>query len=214
MKKIFFSINLFFLSAVALPQAQDGSIKFQKKMQPAAVIELAYPADVITAALNDVLSKKGRSKVNDLKGFTTYRNTQQLQGDSANADLYFKIERKSRSEKQLSVVYLLLTAPVETSAASANLHYLNMEQAKRYLNELLPAIEAYDLELKIKEQNKLIIAAEAKQKKITGEGEDLEKSRAALTQKIADNKLLQQSQDLEVQNQKQKLATLVSQRKP
>jgi hypothetical protein len=202
-----------FFCATGFSQAHDGSIKLQKKMQPAAVIELPYTTDVITAALNDFLSKKGRSKGNDLKGFTTYRNTQQLRNDSANADLYFKIERKSRDEKGLSIVYLLLTTPDETSAVSNSLHYLNMEQAKSYLNELVPAIEAYDLELKIKDQNDLIIAAESKQKKLSGEGEDLEKKKESIIKKIEDNKLLQQSQALEVQNQKQKLAALVSKRR-
>jgi hypothetical protein len=213
MKKIYFSLSLLFICATVFSQAYDGSIKLQKKMQPAAVIQLAYPTDVITAALKDFLSKKGRSKGNDLKGFTTYRNTQQVGSDSANADLYFKIERKSRDEKGSSMVYLLLTTPDETSAASNALHYMNMEQAKSYLNELVPAIQAFDLELKIKEQNDLIIAAESKQKKLMGEGEDLEKKKTTIIQKIADNKLSQQAQDMEVQNQKQKLAALVNQRK-
>jgi hypothetical protein len=213
MKKILLSVCLMASVAVAFAQAREGAIEVQKKMQPAAIIELAYPTDVINAALNDYLSKKGKSKGTDIKGFTTYRNTQQLQGENANADLYFRIVRKSRQEKQISTVYLLLTPPEETSATGQPLHHLNMDEAKTYLNELVSTIEAYNLELQIKEQNKLVASSEAKQKNLLSDGEDLVKKKAAVEQKIADNKLQQQSQELEVQNQKQKLAALVSQRK-
>jgi hypothetical protein len=179
-------------------------------MQPAAVIELPYPEDVIAAALKDYLSRKGKSKVNDLKGFTTYRNTQPTQNGTENADLYFRIDRKSKQEKETSTVYLLLT-PIE--GTTSNLHSLNMEEAKTYLNELVTTIEGYNLEQKIKEQNKMIIDAEAKHKRLLNDGFNLERKRLELIQKISDNQLQQQAQGLEVQNQKQKLAEMVSRRK-
>jgi hypothetical protein len=205
---------MLFIAALVVGQAKDGMVKFQRIQQPAAVIELPYAPDIVNAAMHDYLSKKGKLKGNDLKGFTTYRNTQQLQNDDvANADLYFRVERKGSQEKGTSTVSLLLTAPKEGNVNADNVHYLNMEQAKAYLNNLTPAIEAYNLEQQIKDQNEKVIKAESKFKSLTDDGTDLERKRVDIEKKQQENKLEQQTQTTEVDNQKQKLALLVSQRK-
>jgi len=110
--------------------------------------------------MNDYLSKKGKSKGNDIRGFTTYRNTQPLQNDTANADLYLKVEHKSEQDKGSSTISLLLTAPKDDQVTQVSMHYLNMDQAETFLNDLVPAIEAYNLELRIKEQNETVIKSE------------------------------------------------------
>jgi hypothetical protein len=212
MKKIIGFFFVLVISIFSYGQAQEGQVEYQKKLQPAAVIELPYPPNVVNAAMSDYLSKKGKSKGNDIKGFATYRNTQPVQNDSSNADLYFKTERKSRREKEVTVVSLLLM-PADAQTSNVNLHYLDMEEGKSYLNGLAIAIEAYDLELSIKAQNDEVIKAEAKYKSLSNEGEDLEKKRSAIEKKIADNKNDQQQQLKEIENQKQKLAQWVSQRK-
>jgi hypothetical protein len=213
MKRTIFSFCMVLISCLIYGQAREGAVEYQKSQQPAAVIELPYSPDIVKAAMSDYLSKKGKSKGTDLKGFTTYRNTQSLQSDSANADLYFKVERKSRKEKETSVLSLLLTMPKDDAANSNNLHFLNMEQAKNYLNDLAPAIEAYNLELVIKDQNKSVMKAESKFKSLNDEGNDLEQKRLAIERKIQDNKREQQAQKAEVENQKQKLTSWVGQRK-
>ena len=88
-----------------------------------------------------------------------------------------------------------------------------MQEAKDYLNDLVPAIQAYNLELEIKEQNEVIKKAEAKYKSLVNDGDDLEKKRSAIEKKIAENKQDIQSQGNEVEAQKQKLAAWVSTRK-
>jgi outer membrane murein-binding lipoprotein Lpp len=88
-----------------------------------------------------------------------------------------------------------------------------MEDAKDYLNGLETTINAYNLELTIKDQNDAVIKAEAKYKNLASEGEDLESKRAGLEKKIADNKNDQQLQLKEIENQKQRLTQWVGQRK-
>lgn len=211
MKRTLLPFCMLLVGGMAYGQAREGFVAFEKSQQPAAVIELAYSPDIINAAMNDYLSKKGKSKTNDLKGFSTYRNTELVQNDSTNADLYFKIERKSRKEKESSIVSLLLTSPKE--GMGANIRYLNMEQARDYLNGLVPAIDAYNLEQQIKEQNAMVIKAESKYKALQDDGEDLVKKRENIEKKIEENKRDQQKQMTEIENQKQKLALLSSQRK-
>jgi len=75
------------------------------------------------------------------------------------------------------------------------------------------AIDAYNLELTIKDQNHAVIIAETKYKILTSEGADLEKKRTSIEKKIADNKNDQQQQLKEIENQKEKLTQSVSQRK-
>lgn len=212
MKRIILSFCLLFIISQVYGQAQEGAVSYQKRQQSAAVIELPYAPNIVMAALNDYLSKKGRSKSTDLKGFTTYRNTKPVENDSTNADIYFKVERKSKADKEISVVSLLLTMPTD-GAVMPNQHHLNMEEAMAYLNELAPAIEAYNLELLIKDQNSELATAESKYKNLTNEGSDLEKKRGELERKIQNNKMEQQTQLNEVELQKQKLATKVSERK-
>jgi hypothetical protein len=212
MKKIMFFLSMLFIALISYGQANVGSVTYLNHQLPAAVIELPYPPSVVDAAMADYLSKKGKSRGNDMKGFTTYRNTQPVASDSVNADIYCKTERKSKKEKEVTVVSLLLM-PLDEQSSGSNLHYLTMNDAKDYLNGLATAIGAYNLELTIKEQNEAVIKAEAKFKSLTSEGEELEKKRSALEKKIADNKLDQQQQLKEVDNQKQRLTQWVGQRK-
>jgi len=194
-------------------QAYEGSVEYQKSQQPAAVIEVPYAPDLVTAALNGYLSKKGKSKGNDLKGFTTFRNTEPAQNDSVNADLYFKVERKSRQEKEISTISLLLTMPKEGIENANNLHYLTMEQAKTYLDHLVPAVEAYYLEVRIKDENEAMNKEESKYKSLVDDGKELEKKRTNIEKQIQDNKLETETQKNKVDGQKQKLSMSVGQRK-
>jgi hypothetical protein len=103
--------------------------------------------------------------------------------------------------------------PTEAQTNTGNLHFLDMDAAKNYLNDLATAIDAYNLELTIKDQNDAVIKAETKYKSLVNDGEDMEKKRTAIDKKIADNKNDQQQQLQEIENQKQKLSQSVSQRK-
>ena len=115
-------------------------------------------------------------------------------------------------KKNVSLVSLLLSSP-KADMATANIRYLNMVEAKDYLNGLATAIQAYNLELEIKEQNEVIKKAEAKYKSLVNDGDELEKKRSAIEKKIAENKQDIQAQGNEVEAQKQKLAVWVGVRK-
>jgi len=98
MKKTILFFSILLISLLSYGQAQEGTVEYQKRLQPAAVIELPYPPSVVDAAMNDYLSKKGKSRKDNVKGF---RNTDPIQSDSINADLYFKTERKAGKKKKL-----------------------------------------------------------------------------------------------------------------
>jgi hypothetical protein len=205
--------SILLITGLSFGQAMESTVDYKRVAQPAAVIDLPYPPSVVEDAMNDYLSKKGKSKANNLKGFTAYRNTQATVNDSANADMYFKVERKSRDQKDVSVVSLLLASPNENPAATPGVRRLNMEEAKTYLNELSMAIQNYDLELQIKNQNDAVTKAETNYKNLVDEGNDLEKKRLNIDEKITQNKAEQDKQKLEIEKQKQALTVLVDNRK-
>lgn len=213
MKYILLICCLSFSTISAYAQATEGIVRLQRTEQPAAIIELPYSSDIVKEALNDYLSKKGKSKGTDLKGFRTFRNTQSSTSGNDNADLYFKIEQKSRQDKGFTIVSLLLTKPKDDKTAASELNYLNMGQAKAYLNGLSHAIEAYNLELMIKEQNLIVIKSESTYKTQFNNGADLEQKRTELETRIQENKTEQEKYLTDVNTQKQKLTDLVNRRK-
>jgi hypothetical protein len=213
MKRIIVTLVVLFTCAHTYAQSEAGSVNVQNATVPAVVLELNYAPDLVSDALNDYLSKKGRSRKEDIKGFTAYRNTQPVQGDSVNADLYFKIERKSRKEKQVTLVSLLLNMPTGDATSPKNTHYFTTDQAKDYLNGLVPMVAAYDLDLRIKDQNKMVSSIESRLKNSSEDGSDLEKKKASIEKKIEENRAQQQTLTSEVADQKRKLDTLVAQRK-
>jgi hypothetical protein len=211
MKSFFMFFACLLLAGFAFGQSEESTVVYNKTAHPAAVISLPYPADLVNAAMDDYLSKKG-SKASDLKGFKTFRNTLLVQGDSLNADLYFKVTRKSRSEKDATTVYLMVGMP--SGVTSTQETYLTGEQARSFLNSLAPVIEAYNLESLIKAQNELVIKAEKKYRSLQNEGNDLEKGKKEIEKKIAANIQDQEAQNKEVDRQKQALTQLVGQRTP
>lgn len=212
MKRTIIFSFLLLAANLVFAQATEGSVTYQKKQQSAAVIMLPYSTDVVSTVMNDYLSKKG-STGSDIKGFKTYRNTQLMADDSTNADLYFKIERTNRKEKDQSTVSLMVGVPNEDIANRNPGAQLGMEQAKSFLNNLVPVMEAYKLEMQIKDLNDLVIKEEKKSQNLKNDGQDLVKRKHEIESKIESNKQNQEKQDAEVEKQKQALALLISQRK-
>ena len=207
MKKIMLLSPLLLFVSFLFGQASQGLVTYQNKQQPAAVISLPYSAELINMVMNDYLSKKG-SKASDIKGFKTYRNTRLMDNDSTGADLYFKIDPANTKDKVQSTVYLMVGVPNEDIANRNPGAQFTMEQAKTFLNNLLPVMESYKLEIQIRDQNDLVIREEKKSKSITDDGLDLTKRKGDLDRKIEANK-----QDTEVEKQKQALSLLINQRK-
>ena len=77
-------------------------------------------------------------------------------GENDLHDLHFKIESKSRKESNISLVYLLVGRPGENVGARTSDDRHKIAEAKDFLNEMLPTVDAYDLEVKIKDQEDFI----------------------------------------------------------
>ena len=179
----------------AQPQATEGSTDFQKTQQPAAIITLPYPANIVEKAIDDYMAKKG-IKGNDNKGYKIFRTYKLAATHDFNSDLYFKIERKSRTEKDLTMVYLVVgrnTEDIKTRKLNDSTGN-RLGGAKELLNEMVPSIEAYNLEMQIKAQQDIAIKAQKKLDGLVDDQKSAEKKIRNLEDKLAQNKIDQYKQ--------------------
>lgn len=214
MKKILFTLILGLVST-ALLQAQEpteGKTEFLKKEQPAAIIELPYPPNVVEDAIKNYLNQKG-IKGNSSKGVQIFKGTKLSDLDVNNSDLYFRVERKSRQEKNTSIVYLFATKENESPSNRLTGDMYGIDGAKNYLRQMLPSIEAHNLEVQIAGQEDAVKKAEKKYDNLTDDAKDLERRLKKLQNDIEENKKSIERQRLEVENQRKVLDTLKARRK-
>jgi hypothetical protein len=199
MKRLSFLLGLLICGLVVMGQARSsqGIAEYQKQKLPAAVIELPYAPSTVEAALEKHFSRVG-TKPSNSKDYKVYRNV--LLG-AERYDAYIKVERKSRKEKEASVVYMVVTRPNEiiTSKAAGDQHGLG--DAREFLNEVVPEVEDYQLDLDILAQEEAI------------DSTDLAKRRQQIEEKIADNSAALQTQQAELEKERQALEAVKSRRR-
>ncbi|MCG7857489.1 hypothetical protein MD537_10935 [Flavihumibacter sediminis] len=169
----------------AQPVAMDGMAEYQKKKLPAAVIELPYAAEIVEKAIEENFAQKG-FKATKMKDYQLYRKVT-IGSDNNLYDVYVKAERKSRKEKEASVVYMVMARSNEllTSRTADDRH--GISDAKQYLNEFTPYLEAYNLNLEIIAQDEQIKKIEKKHESLLKEGENLRKRKQKLEEEILEN---------------------------
>jgi len=214
MKKV---ISLFLALATtavlyAQPQATEGTIEFQKTQQPAAVIELPYTEKIVEKAIADYMSRKG-SKGSDSKGFTTFRSYKLRDSNENNSDLYFKIDRKSRKEKELTIVSVIVGKSGEDIKTRVAPDNSGIDGAKDLLNDMVAAIDAYNLEVQIQDQDDAVKKAQKKFDGLADDQKDYEKKIKNLQDKLEQNKKDQERQTDEIKKQRDALETLRGKRK-
>jgi hypothetical protein len=214
MKKLFVLMVSLFTAAVLLaqPQATEGTAEYQKTQQPAAIIELPYAESVVEKAIADYMTKKG-SKGSDSKGFKTFRGYKLRDSQDYSSDLYFKIERKSRKEKDLTVVSLVVGKNGEDVKARLAPDNSGIDGAKDLLNDIVPSVEAFNLELQIADQDDAVKKAQKKFDGLSDDQKDYEKKIKNLEEKLEQNKKDQEKQTEEIKKQRDILETLRSKRK-
>jgi hypothetical protein len=188
-------------SGHAQVMATTGSVEYAKgQTKRSSVIELPYAPEVIEDALKNQMAKKGY-KLEKSKGAQIYRGVK-LDGDSELTDLHFIVERKSRKEKNVSLVNLIVGRSSENIAVRSDLDEYKADYGKTFLNNFVPTAAAYQLELNIKDQDDVIKKAEKKLRNLEDDQKSLEKRIQDTEDKLAQNKKDQDSQNAELMRQK------------
>jgi len=211
MRKIKLTICfIFFLAFVGKSQSYEGTVGYQKKDEKAIIIEFPYPASVVEDAIIDKMEKLGFKK-KESKGFLVYKNAVLPDISSEPADYMIKVERKSRKDRDESVVYLLVNRNEENIIARSDA--LVNSNAKTFLNRLAPDVDAFNLEVQIKDQENTVSKAVKKLKDLQDDQESMEKKIKKLQDDLKENAKDQQDQQKEIEKQKQALESLRAKRK-
>lgn len=208
MRKIILLAALLIISRFSFAQSYEGTVDFQKTKHPTAVMELPYPPGVVEDAIKDKMKRMGYSG-KESKGFIVFKGVRDSSGKEM--DYLVKVERKSRKEKDESVVYLFgqgANIDMLKSGEGSDIDFL-----KTQLNRMQPDIEAYNLEVQIVDQEETVKKAEKKFDNLQDDQKSLEKKLKKLQDDIAENKKDQENQQKEIENQKKILETLKGKRK-
>ncbi len=211
MKKISLVVITFLtITFFAAAQAYEGTIQYDKKKQAAIAIDYSYPPEAVENAIIKRMERIGykakeeKGFLNKDKGFLIFKNAYVTDISKDRMDYIIKVERKSRKESDESEVFMIMmkgddNAMVKMSASGVG-------RAKVFLNEMLPDIEAANLELQIKDQEETVAKAE---KKLQG----LKDDQASLEKKLQDNRTAQETTQKDIEAQRQALGTLIGNRK-
>ena len=192
--------------------ATEGKVEHTKGDKVAAVIELPYPVEEVEAAIADHFSKKG-GKSDKSKGFQIFRSMKLREEDVELNDLHFKVERKSRKEKDISLVYLLVGRPSENVGVRSTVDRHKINEAKEFLNQLTPSVEAHHLERQIQDQEEVMKKTTKKNLALIDEQKELEEKIKSLQQKLEQTKIDQQKQSEELTRQQGILDAMKGRRK-
>lgn len=197
------------LGTASAAQAYEDNIQYDKKKQQAIAINYNYPAQAVENAFIEKMLKLGfkakeeKGILNKDRGFIVFKNAYITDISTDRMDYIIKVERKSRKESDESVMYMIMVKDGENALAKMGAE--NTGKAKLLLNNMLPEIEAANLELQIKEQEEVVARAEKKLK-------DLKDDQASLEKKLQQNKTDQEDTQKDIEAQKQSLGILIGKR--
>jgi len=208
---------LLFLSTNAFSQAYESSTEYDKKKQAAIAIDYNYSEEAVENAILKRMEKLGyngkaeKGLFNKDKGFRVYKNTIISEISDKSMDYVLKVDQKSRKEDDKSIIYLVLLKDGENAMSS--LDGYDIDKVKSFLNNLLPDVEAANLELQIDKQGEVIVKAEKKFKNLRSDKEDLENKIKKLQDDIRKNLKEQEDTQQDIENQRKALEDLKSRRK-
>lgn len=199
------------MSVFSQTSATLGKIDYQKGQKQVAIVELPYQPEVVEGALKNKL-QTALVKEERLKGMQVFKGARLTPTDGQVVDMYFRVEKRGGKEAGQSVVYLILGRPNENVALRNADDAYRLNDARDFLNDLSPAVAAYDLDVKIKNQEELIKKTEKSIKGLSDDQKIYEKRIRELEDKLAQNRKDQESQTAELAKQKEAYNSLLSQK--
>ncbi|HEV7621123.1 MAG TPA: hypothetical protein VGO09_05300 [Flavisolibacter sp.] len=196
-------------------QSSPSSAPYNKVSQPALMLELPYSQNTSEDFIIDNLKRTGYNveskgkffwKQNKLNGFYTFKGVN-LEGLSQSVDLYFKVDQKSRRDKNESVIYMLVSKGNENFISPDSDPEI-YNAAKKMLDGFITQSASYKLDLDIKAQEDAVRNAEKKLGKLQDSEKDLNKRLNQLQDDLKKNRMDQENQQRALENERRRLADL------
>jgi hypothetical protein len=210
MKKLAFLTFALFSYAHSFSQAIVTITDYQKIQEPAIQYEIPFSEETVSRAIEDTLEKQGY-KGKDTKGYTLYRDVHSTAIGPDTYNLYFKVERKSKSESETSIVTLMISKDDIFISEATDMDIVT--NAKAYIQNLKPVAQAYDLEEQIDAQTDALRKANKKLNDLLSDSVDIAKKEAKIQLQKQDNISSMTAQKADIEKQNLILQTLKGKRK-
>ena len=195
-----FTLLLLFILSVQLSFAQvyEGKIEYNKTSQAAVIAAYNYPEATVEKTLRDKLERMGY-KVKSSKGFLTISNAEISSISSKSMEYAFKIERKSKKEKDATIVTLVINENNVNATAD------NSSRAKKFLTDLSPDIDAVNTDNIVNEQYDALVKSQKKLKNLKDDQMNIEKKISNLEDELKQNAKEQEDQEKKITKQQEVL---------
>lgn len=202
------------VAVTAAPNTSDMLIEFNGGKYPGHIIEFNTTPELVEEAVKDQFNSQG-VKPKSIKDFLVYRSVRIPSIDPVNVvDAFIKVERKSRKEKDQTIVYLITTKPGEisdnkvksdgTASAVGTATYAG----GTFLQALHPSVEIKKHNKQVQDKEEEIAKAEKKMRNLLDDQSSLEKKIKQYQKDLEDNKKAQEAQTAELANQRKALEEL------
>lgn len=204
MKTLLFLIAMIFIGSCSYAQGNitETRVKYQKVEKRAITYDVPYASDVVEKSFEQMMQQKG-SKPEKSRGYIVYRNVHLQDGSGDVADVYLKIDRKSRKDQHSTVTMFALApgaSPVEVDTDDAR-----MEGSKSFVTSMTPMLANTDHEFRMIDQQGKIAASEKKMRKLEDDYADYEKKIKNLQDKMENNKKEREALKLTIEAEKNTL---------
>ncbi|MGZ5220381.1 MAG: coiled-coil domain-containing protein [Chitinophagaceae bacterium] len=200
----------------AISQSIFTTVTINKNLQPGLVLHLPDNTDVAEGTILQKLKETGYSpetkgklfwKKNKRDGFYVFNGITLPALNNQKLDMYFKVERESKSQKEQSIIYLLVSKGYD-NFISPQVDSVTFLAATEFLNGFVATTASYRLKLDIEEQDKIVQSAEKKLAGLQDDEKSLIKKIDELQADLRNKKEDQAMQEKEIANQKMKLEEL------
>jgi hypothetical protein len=217
MTRLYVMIAFLFTGVItASSQSTFTAITIDKKVQPGLVLQLPNNTDVAENTILQKLKETGYTpetkgelfwKTNKLDGFYVFNGISLAALNNQKLDMYFKVEPKSKTQKDQSTIYLLVSKGYD-NFISPEADSATFAAATDFLNGFVGTTASYRLNLDIEEQGKVVKNAEKKLTHLQEDDKDLVRKIDELQADLRNKKKEQLMQEKEITNQKVKLEFL------
>jgi hypothetical protein len=190
-------------------QSTPTTVKFNKLNTPALMLLVPYTEEIAEGAIIQKLKEIGYTpetsgallwKRNTVDGYYQFKNVVLRDMEGKVVHLYFKVNQKSRKEKNQSYIYMIIDAG-ENSFVSSESEPKAFAAGNKFLDTFVEYSASYKMDVDIQNQEETVKTAEKKHNKLKDEERELE-------EKLRTNRTQQENQLKLMEAERKKLEEL------
>lgn len=215
MKKIIFLILVLIMTIAAFPQSKPTSVSYNKATRPALTLLLPYTEQITEGTIVQKLKEIGYNpetkgalfwKKNTVDGYYIFKDVALRDLNGETVDLYFKVNQKSRKEKDQSYITMLVGKGERFHSSESEPRIF--ESATQFLDGFTTHSATYKLSVDITAQETSFKAAEHKYQKLQDEERVLIKKIKEFEDNLKTNRESQEIQKKVIETERVKLEEL------